>query len=304
MNYTLHQLKVFVTVCETESITKASEELFLTQPAISIQLKKFQNQFDIALTELVGRRIVITAFGREIEIVCREIINKSAEIETTFMRYKGLLAGKLSISVVSTGKYVIPYFLSAFSKEHDQIDISIDVTNRTRVLQSLLNNDTEFALVSVVPDDDNIQAEELLNNDLFLVGGPDFDQSKVSKKDLHGLPFINREKGSATRNEMEKYLKVMGVNAPPKFELASNEAVKQAVCAGLGFSVLPLIGMRDELQLGQLKLIEAPRLPISTKWSLIYLKNRRLSPVGEAFVKEVRIHKSEIKASYFSEMVP
>lgn len=302
MNYTLHQLEVFVTVCETESITKASEELFLTQPAVSIQLKKFQNQFDIALTEIVGRRIVITEFGREIEKVSKEVLEKSAEIETTLMRYKGLLAGKLRISVVSTGKYVIPFFLSAFSKEHDQIEISIDVTNRSRALQSLLNNESEFALVSVVPDDDNIQSEELLNNDLFLVAGPDFEASKVSKKNLQGLPFIYRELGSATRNEMEKYLSALGVHSPPKFELESNEGVKQAVCAGLGFSILPLIGMQDELKLGQLKLVEAPGLPISTKWSLIYLKNKSLSPVGEAFMKEIRLHKADVKANYFNEL--
>ena len=116
MNYTFHQLQIFVKVCESSSVTRASEELFLTQPAVSIQLKKFQDQFDIPLVEHVGRKIFITDFGREICRVSMEILEKSEEIKYTSQQFSGLLAGKLSISIVSTGKYVMPYFLSDFIK--------------------------------------------------------------------------------------------------------------------------------------------------------------------------------------------
>lgn len=157
MNYTFHQLLIFVKICETQSITRASEELFLTQPAVSIQLKKFQDQFDIPLTEPVGRRIQITDFGYEIAKVCKQIIQETKEIELKELQYKGFLAGKLSISVVSTGKYVLPYFMSDFVKKHPNIDITIDVTNKTGVIQSLLKNETDFSLVSVLPDSLNLE---------------------------------------------------------------------------------------------------------------------------------------------------
>lgn len=301
MNYTLHQLQVFVKVCETGSITKASEELFLTQPAVSIQLKKFQEQFDIPLTELVGRRLYITDFGNEIRSVCEEILDKSDLIRTTALQYEGLLAGKLTISVVSTGKYVMPYFMSEFVQNYSGVDIAVDVTNKQRVIESMQNNESEFALVSVLPDNMDVDYEELLVNRLYLVGGEQVKKQKVTKSELENLPFIFRENGSATRNVMEEYLESMGVPISSKLELVSNEAVKQAVCAGLGYSILPLIGMKPELDLDKLKLIESKGLPIETKWLLIYSNKKKLSPVGQAFLDHIKNNKKNILEKYFKD---
>jgi len=151
MFYTLHQLKIFLKIVQTQSITKASEELQLTQPAVSIQLKNFQDQFDIPLTEVIGRKIYITAFGKEIAESAENILNQVSEIDFKTLAYKGLLTGKLRVSVVSTGKYIMPYFLSSFMKMNPGIELAMDVTNKLKVVESLENNEVDLALVSILP---------------------------------------------------------------------------------------------------------------------------------------------------------
>jgi len=140
MNYTLNQLHIFLKIVQTQSVTKASEELHLTQPAVSIQLKNFQDQFDIPLTEVVGRKIYITDFGKEIAEAAENIINQVYAINYKTLAFKGQLAGRLKISVVSTGKYVMPYFLADFIKQHAGIELQMDVTNKLKVIESLENN--------------------------------------------------------------------------------------------------------------------------------------------------------------------
>ncbi|MEZ4934585.1 MAG: LysR family transcriptional regulator [Saprospiraceae bacterium] len=152
MNYTLNQLEIFVKITEIQSITKAAEALHLTQPAVSIQLKNLQNQFDIPLTEVVGRKIYVTEFGKEIAQAAKKILAEVHAINHKTMAYKGHLTGKLKISVVSTGKYVMPYFLSGFVQQHPAIELDMDVTNKTKVIESLENNMVDFSLVSVLPD--------------------------------------------------------------------------------------------------------------------------------------------------------
>ena len=140
MNYTLHQLQVFLKITQTKSITKAAEELHLTQPAVSIQLKNLQDQFEIPLTEIVGRQLYVTEFGKEIALAAENIINEVYKINYKTSTFKGILTGKLKISIVSTGKYVMPYFLSDFTNKNTGIDLEMDVTNKLKVINSLKNN--------------------------------------------------------------------------------------------------------------------------------------------------------------------
>ena len=167
MNYTLNQLQIFLKIVQTRSVTKAAEELHLTQPAVSIQLKNFQEQFQIPLTEVVSRRIYITDFGMEIAETAENIINLVYAINYKTMAYKGQLIGKLKLSVVSTGKYVMPYFLTDFMKLHNGIELLMDVTNKSKVLESLENNEVDFALVSILPTSLNIEKLDLLQNKLY-----------------------------------------------------------------------------------------------------------------------------------------
>lgn len=291
MNYTIHQLKIFLKVLETKSITRASEELFMTQPAVSIQLKNFQDQFDIPLTEIVGRRLYVTDFGKEIGAIVEKTLEQLEEINFKTLEYKGLLTGRLKISAASTGKYVIPYFLSKFLELHPGVDLILDVTNKSQVLASMKNNEIDFALVSVVPDDLDVREERLLENKLYLIGNqPKFDKNK---------PLIYREKGSATRAEMERYFSETSLKKRKKLELTSNEAVKQAVIAGLGYSILPLIGIKDQIINKRLFILPKKNLPLKTDWRLIYITTKKLSPVARAYLAFIREEKEEILKTYF-----
>jgi DNA-binding transcriptional LysR family regulator len=302
MNYTLNQLRIFLKIVQTESITKASEELHLTQPAVSIQLKNFQEQFEIPLTEIIGKKIFITDFGREIGEAAESILNEVYAINHKVNAYKGHLTGRLKISVASTGKYVIPYLLSPFLKKYQNIELMLDVTNKTKVIESLIKNEVDFALVSVIPEKMNIQKIKLMPNKLFLVGNKEktFDSVSNDKSILESIPLIFREEGSATRDAMEKYIDKIQLTGIKKMEFVSNETIKQAIIAGLGYSIMPMIGLRNELSNDQLQIIPMEGLPICTDWYLIYLENKKLSPIAKAFVDFIEKEKENIIEENFS----
>lgn len=302
MNYTLNQLQIFLKIVQTKSVTKASEELHLTQPAVSIQLKNFQDQFDIPLTEVIGRKIYITDFGKEIAEAAEAILNQVYAINYKTQAYKGQLTGRLKISVVSTGKYVMPYFLSGFMKQYNGVELLMDVTNKNMVLESLEKNDVDFALVSVLPSNLQVDKLDLLRNKLFLVGTPRPKNKKglSIKEAFKDLPLIFREKGSGTRQTMERFIERNNLSVLKKMELTSNEAVKQALLADLGYSIMPLIGIRNELFTNELQIIPVKGLPIITTWSLIWLKNKRHSPVAISFLEYLKKEKEQIVHDKFS----
>jgi DNA-binding transcriptional LysR family regulator len=302
MNYTLHQLQVFLKVTQTESITKAAEALHLTQPAVSIQMRNFQDQFDIPLTEIVGRKLYVTEFGKEIALAAEKIVDQIHAINYKTASFKGQLTGRLKISVVSTGKYVMPYFLAGFMKTHPGIELKLDVTNKAMVINSLDENEVDFSLVSILPESMQVEAIPLMENKLYLVAGNDFDfQEEVYTKDIFDhITLIFREQGSGTRLTMERFLRKNNIPVSKKMELTSNEAVKQALIAGIGCSIMPLIGLRNEIKDGDLKIIPVEDLPIITNWNLIYMKNKRFSPVAEAFLKYLNQEKENIIKNHFS----
>ncbi len=302
MNYTLNQLQIFLEIVKTQSVTKASEKLHLTQPAVSIQLKNFQNQFDIPLTEVVGRKIYITEFGNEIAQAAENIINQVNAINFKTLAFKGQLTGRLKISIVSTAKYVMPFFLSDFMKAHSGIELLMDVTNKNKVLESLENNEVDFALVSILPTTLNVEKLDLLQNKLYLVGNTETKFKKgVNTKDLfHELPLIFREKGSGTRQTMESFIENNNISVIKKMELTSNEAVKQALIAGLGYSIMPLIGIINELRNNELQIITTKGLPIKTTWSLIWLKGKKHSPVSLSLLNYIKKEKSNIVRAKFN----
>lgn len=302
MNYTLNQLQIFLKVVQTQSVTKASEELNLTQPAVSIQLKNFQDQFEIPLTEVVGRKIHITDFGKEIGEAAEKILNQVHAIDYKTSAFRGLLTGRLKISVVSTGKYVMPYFLSDYIQQHSGIELLMDVTNKIKVIESLGNNEVDFALVSILPNTLNIENLDLLQNKLYLVGKSEKKVKKVRtpKEVFTDLPLIFREKGSGTRQTMESFFERNNVPFLKKMELTSNEAVKQALLAGLGYSIMPLIGIKNELNNNELQIIPIKGLPIKTTWSLIWLKGKKHSPVAQSFLNYLKMEKLKIVEDKFS----
>ncbi|UTW64990.1 LysR family transcriptional regulator [bacterium SCSIO 12643] len=300
MHYTLHQLEIFLTVVDLQSITKAAEELHLTQPAISIQLKKLQEQFEIPLIEVIGRQLYVTDFGNDIAQKCRRIKHEMDEITHTVNQHKGLLTGSINISVVSTAKYIIPYFLKPFMDLHPGIKISIDVSNKTRVLEGLSKNKTDFSLISVLPEDIQLEAIELMENRLYLTGPQEFKGKMKKPKDLEKVTLLFREKGSATRNAMEKYLKSKNVNIGTSMQLVSNEAIKQTINAGIGFSIMPLIGLRTALNSEKMSIYPLAGLPITTQWHLVHPKGKSLSPAQKALIQFINDNKKQLVEEHFN----
>lgn len=296
MNYTLHQLQIFLKIAEKQSITKASEELHLTQPAVSIQLRNFQDQFPIPLTEVIGRKLYVTDFGKEIATAAEKILQEVKDINYKTLTYQGKLSGKLKISVVSTGKYIIPYFLSDFMKQNQGVDLVLDVTNKAKVINSLEKNTVDFSLVSVLPEKLQIDKIELMENQLYLVGNTEekFTKKQYDKSIFTKLPIIYRELGSGTRLTMERFIEKNNLPVRKKMELTSNEAVKQAVIAGLGYSIMPLIGIRNELKTGRLQIIPVKGFPVKSTWHLIWLKNKKFSLAASAFLEYIKEQKDSI----------
>ncbi len=296
MNYTLNQLRIFAMVVQTKSITKAAEELHLTQPAVSIQLRNFQDQFELPLIEIVNRKLFVTDFGLEIAAAAETILNEVHAIDFRMHAHKGQLTGRLKMSVVSTGKYIAPYFIADFMKVNEGVELYLDVTNKAQVIATLERNEVDFALVSVLPEKLQIEKVELMQNKLFVVGNYDrtFPETEQGKAIFEEIPLIYREQGSGTRHVMERYISRNRLPVRKKMELTSNEAVKQAVIAGLGYSIMPLIGIKNELLNRQLQIIPVKGFPIRSTWYLIWLKEKRLGPVATAYLDFLKAEKEAI----------
>jgi DNA-binding transcriptional LysR family regulator len=302
MNYSLHQLAIYLKIVETRSVTKTAEIMHLTQPAVSIQLKNFQNQFEVPLFEVINKKIFITDFGKEIASSAENILNEVNQIDYRLMKFKGAITGTLKISSVSTGKYVIPYFLSDFLIKNEGVELRLDVSNKSKVIECLGKNETDFALVSILPSHLKLNRIELMPNALYLVGNgkSPYGKESMNKTLLETLPMIYREEGSATRMTMERFIDKSRISVRKKIELTSNEAVKQAVMAGIGYSIMPIIGIRNELQNKQIKIIPVKGLPLKTTWNLIWLKSKKLSPVAKSFIEALEKDKLQCIQKHFS----
>ncbi len=304
MNFTLQQLIIFRELCATKSVTKTSEKLHLTQPAISIQLKNLQSQFDQPIFETIGKKIHITSFGSLLSSKIESIIKELEDVQMMTQTTTGELQGQLKIAVVSTGKYVMPYFLSDFLGEHSGIELQMEVSNKQQVIERLKNNEVDFALVSILPEKLNLTKLDLVENKLYMIGRHQAQKKNKFKtmklSDCH--PLIYREPGSGTRQTMEKFIERKKIQPIKAIELTSNEAVKQAILAGMGYSIMPLIGLRNELKNKELEIITIPGLPIKTTWQLVWLEEKKMNPVAKAYLQFVSENKTKIVKNHFHDM--
>lgn len=302
MNLTLHQLRAFQAVAKYQSITKAADAMNMTQPAVSIQLKNLQEQFSVPLSEIIGKKIHITEFGQELVDTTDRIFAEMNSIETKMLELKGLLGGKIRISSVSTGKYIIPYLMSDFMRIHPHVDISLEVSNRYNVLAHLQENTTDLALMSILPEDLNLESINIAENNWYLAcafNKIDIYKEQIEAGNWNKVPMILREKGSGTRTTMEKFFSDREIPIESKMELASNEAVKQAVMAGLGVSVLSNFSMTQELIDKRLAIIPYPGFPLKADWKLVWLKQKKHAPAVKAFIRWMGENKTKIFKDHF-----
>ena len=305
MNFTLHQLKVFLVVAELKSITQAARELNMTQPAVSIQLKNLQDQFDLPLTEVIGRKLYVTDFGREIENIARRVLGEVDSIKDHSLKFQGVLSGKLRIAAASTGKYILPYYLRNFLAENPHVELEMEVSNKNKVLERLRNNEADFVLLTVMPSDMDLYEEVLMPNRLYLFGSTENVQTLQQSNGevlFRELPLIFREEGSGTRHTMQQFFQKANISPRIGLSLSSTEAVKQAVMAGLGYSVLPLVSVVDALMLNKLSINPVKGFPLRNNWRLVWLQKKQLTAVASAFLNYIKEHKQQIYQTHFSHL--
>jgi LysR family transcriptional regulator, low CO2-responsive transcriptional regulator len=286
-NATLHQLKVFEAVARHTSFTRAAEELFLTQPTVSMQVKQLSKAVGLPLFEQVGKRLYLTPAGKELYATCQDIFERLTQFQIAVADLKGLKQGCLRITVVTTAKYVIPRLLGPFCQRYPGIDISLTVTNHQHALDSLANNRDDLYILSQVPEDSDVQVQPFLPNPLVVLGNRDNPLSRERNIPLARLaeePFIMREPGSGTRKAVQKLFDDHNLPMRVKLDLGSNEAIKQAIAGGLGISVLSkhtlaLEGLNNQL----LTILDVEGFPIERNWYVVYPAGKQLSAIAKAF---------------------
>ena len=291
MRFTLRQLSVFGAVARHKSMTKAARELHMTQPAVSIQIRKLQDSVGLPLIEITGRDLHLTEAGVELYKTHQLFETQLEAFEAAVSELKGGLTGSLTISAASTAKYFLPYLLGEFRKKFPKIEISLKVTNRDEVLQHLQANEYNLAVLTQVPEDDTIEAIPFLENPLVMCapkGHPLVGKKAVDPLKLEGEPIIYREKGSGTRMVMEKFFRDKNLNVSPTMELGTNEAVKQAIMAEIGLSLISKLSLENELKLDKIEILDLKGFPIRTRWHALYNKERIKSPVTENFLDFLR----------------
>jgi DNA-binding transcriptional LysR family regulator len=286
MNITLRQLKVFASVAKHLSFTRAAEELHLTQPAVSMQVKQLEGQLEIPLFEQLGKKIYLTEAGEEVYQYSRSISQQLDELDTVLANLKGLEHGKLRISVATTANYFAPHLLAAFCQRYPGVNVILNVTNRQTLLQQLSDNEVDMVIMGQPPSGMELEADAFMDNPLVTIAPPEHPlvgSKKVPLKELEKEMFLVREAGSGTRNAMQRFFDQHGINITTSMEVSSDEAIKQSVQAGLGLGVMSQDAVQLELGLGKLAVLDIEEFPILRYWYLVHRKGKRLSAIAQAF---------------------
>lgn len=287
MHLTLQQLKLFESVSRNGSYTRAAEEMHLTQPAVSIQIKRLEEQVGLPLFEQVGKRIFPTAAGKAMYEASTDILNRVGELRRAVSELKGVVKGPLQLSAVTTAKYFMPHLLGSFLQKYPEVEPKLKFANRAGVVFSLMNNEDDFVVMGQIPQDALLDAHPFLENILVVVAPPDHPfaaKAGIELKDLVKERFLGREDGSGTRMVFGQLLENNGLRLDPYMELGSSEAIKQGVMAGLGLAVLSLHGLRLEAAAGKLVVLDVEGFPLKRRWYAVHLKGKKLSLVARTFL--------------------
>ena len=291
MNITLRQLKVFERVAKRLSFTRAAEELFLTQPAVSMQIKQFEEAVGLPLFERLGKKIYLTQAGAELYQLSRNIAQQLDEAEKLIEELKGTETGRLNVSVANTVHYFAIRLLGEFCRRHPKVRVSFKVTNRKGLLQNLEDNEADLLLMGQPPDTQDLEAESFLKNPLVIIapaGHPLSGKKSIALKELSNETFIMREIGSGTRNSVERFLAERGVHLTVSMEMNTNGAIKQGVEEGLGLGIVSIHTLERELEGGRLVVLDVESFPIMRQWFMVHRAGKRLSAIATQFADFVR----------------
>lgn len=286
---TLRQLQIFEASVRLGSFSRAAEELFVTQPTVSMQIKKLSDALGLPLFEQVGRNVRPTEIGNDLYEACRRIFESLANLEMKVSDHKGMKRGRLRLGVVTTAKYFVPEVLGEFCRLHPGIDVALKVSNRDRITERLNNYEDDLYIVGQAPTDVmEIESYPFAPNPMVvlaprdhpLVGEKNIPLSRIAEE-----PLILREPGSGIRDATLRLFQQHGLQPKVRMELGSNEAIKHAVVGGLGIAVLSLHTLSLEGPSGPVALLDVEGFPIMRQWHLVYPKGKELSLVAKAFLE-------------------
>ncbi|HIE54834.1 MAG TPA: LysR family transcriptional regulator [Chromatiaceae bacterium] len=287
MHLTLQQLRLFEAVSRNNSFTRAAEELHLTQPAVSIQIKRLESHVGLPLFEKVGKKLYPTPAGQAVYQTSREILRSIAALEQSLHDLKGSVRGALRLSVVTTAKYFLPHLIGQFLRLYPEVDPSLKFTNRARIMDRLLNNEDDFVIMGQIPPGKGLVAHPFLENVIVPVAAPDHPlaaKKRLPLEELVSARVLAREEGSGTRIAFEKLLEAKNLTVEPYMELGSAEAIKQGVMAGLGVAIISLHALQLEISTQKLVILDVEGFPIKRRWYAVHHQDKTLSITARTFL--------------------
>ena len=286
MNITFRQLRLFLALADTGSVSAAARAMHVTQPTASMQLREISESVGLPLYEVISRKVYLTEAGRQLARTARAIVDEWERFGQTVNAMQGLTRGRLRVAVVSTAKYFVPRLLGSFCERHPGIDISLEVLNRDGVVQRLRENRDDLYVMSMPPQDVDLEDQTFLANPLVMIapaGHQLATRQRLSLKALAGERLILRERGSGTRLATDRFLEAQGFEPQNWLELGSNEAIKEAVAGHLGVAVISRHAIKSEDLERDLCLLPVTGLPIRSQWHVVYPRAKQLSPIAQVF---------------------
>lgn len=290
LRLTLRQLDILEAVARCGSFSRASAELHLTQPAVSMQIKQLESALDMPLFEHMGKRIHLTTAGQEALQAARAIQRELTNLEHSLADLQGLKGGTLSVSVASTASYFTARLMAQFRELYPDVRVSLNVVNRETLLKHLADNSIDLALMGQPPEGHDLTAQPFMDNPLVVIAAPNHPlagQHAIPLTRLIEEPYVGREPGSGTRGAVEKFFAEHGLTLTAAMEMNKNEAIKQAVEAGLGLGVVSLHTVQAELAAHTLCVLDVQGFPLRRQWYLVQREGKRPGPVAQAFVQFV-----------------
>lgn len=287
MHATFRQLRLFLAFAEHLSVTAAARACHVTQPTASMQLRELADAIGMPLYEQVGKRLYLTAAGEALARTARAMLDEWSAFEQHIDAVKGVTRGRLKVSVVSTAKYFVPRLLGSFCAAFPEIDVALEVLNRDGVLRRLRDNLDDLYIMSMPPEDLELERHAFLANPLDLIASsshPLVGRQRITLDELASMRFILREKGSGTRLACDRHFRSLRFRPDVRMELGSNEAVKQAVAASLGLGVVSRHALGDAPEDAQIAVLDVEGFPVQSNWWTLYRKGKKLSPVALAFL--------------------
>ncbi|SEL30425.1 DNA-binding transcriptional regulator, LysR family [Ectothiorhodospira marina] len=298
---TLRQMQLLEAIVRLGSFTRAAEEMFLTQPTVSMQIKKLSDTVGMPLFLTAGRQVVPTDAGREVHAAVRTILRTLSDLETKLADLKGLKSGRLRLAVITTAKYFAPEILGAFCEKFPGIEVSLKITNRDRIIERMAAHEDDLYIFGEPKSAGmDVEATYLAPNPLVIVARNDHPLTQERRIPLERLAeenFLLRETGSGIRDSLVRRFQEKGLRPRVRMELGSNEAIKHAIVAGLGISALSLHSLNLDWGGGRLAMLDVEGFPVDRAWYLVHPKGRELSTLARTFLAFAIEQEPEIRAT-------